>query len=175
MKQEKAAQTTAPATFESVWASFAELRQLQKEFAAAAEVRFKEDRAHSKEIEEAALRRSQEDRARSKEIEEAALRRSQEDRAHSKEIEEAADKRLKKLEASLNKVNKMVGDTANNNGFFAEEHFFNELEASHRFGNIRYDFVLRNENRREGKLENEYDILMLNGSSVAIIEIKYRA
>ncbi|MDR3329166.1 MAG: hypothetical protein LBS63_03530, partial [Prevotellaceae bacterium] len=28
---------------------------------------------------------------------------------------------------------------------------------------------------REGKLENEYDILMLNGSSVAIIEIKYRA
>jgi hypothetical protein len=153
MEKDKLEQGTvpAPATFESVWASFAELRQLHKEIA-----------QQHKEFAEEATAQRKEDRARSKEIEEAAVRRFQE-----------AEVRLKKLEASIGEVNKMVGGTGRSNGYFAEEHFFNALEASHCFGNIRYDIVKRNEERREGNLKNEYDILMFNGTSVAIIETKY--
>jgi hypothetical protein len=139
--------------FDSVRKLHKEIAQQQKKFAAEAAARFKEAEVRFREAE-----------VRFKKNEEAALRSSQE-----------AEARSKKLDAKLDRLNEIVGGTANNNGFFAEEHFFNALESSHCFGNIQYDFVLRNENRREGKLENEYDILMLNGSSVAIIETKYRA
>jgi hypothetical protein len=152
--------TTAPATPESVWAILRETAQLQKQFAAEAEARFKKN-------EEAVLRSSQAAAARSKEIEEAAVKRS-------KEIEAAADKRLKKLEAKLNKIGKLVGGIGHNNGYFAEDYFFNALCASKRFAGSKYDYVSQNIHDRDGKVEDEFDIVMYNGTSVAIVETKYR-
>ncbi|GHT13326.1 hypothetical protein AGMMS4956_09330 [Bacteroidia bacterium] len=78
-----------------------------------------------------------------------------------------ADARIKKLE-------KLVGGISNNNGYFAEEYFINALQASKTFAGIRYDHVTPNIKSYDGKLQDEFDIVMYNGSSIAIIEAKYR-
>jgi Holliday junction resolvase-like predicted endonuclease len=62
-----------------------------------------------------------------------------------------------------------------NNEYLTEEYFYNALSASLRFGKVKYNSISKNINRKQGKLEDEYDIVMFNGSSVAIIETKYRA
>jgi hypothetical protein len=80
-----------------------------------------------------------------------------------------ADKRMKKLE-------ELMGSWANNHGSFAEEYFFNSFE------NKQQDFFGEHFNRIRKKvkpvgekLEDEYDIVMYNDNSVAIVEVKSKA
>jgi predicted RNase H-like nuclease (RuvC/YqgF family) len=81
----------------------------------------------------------------------------------------------KKTEDLVRKVSKMVGNISNNNGKFAEEFFANALKAKPVFGGEIYDTVLRNvRSTRSGK-DAEFDIVMMNGDKVAIIEVKYCA
>ncbi|GHT15104.1 hypothetical protein AGMMS4956_14340 [Bacteroidia bacterium] len=75
----------------------------------------------------------------------------------------------------MKKLEEMVGGISNNNGYLAEEYFYNALDATRKFGNIKFDFIERNRERHIGKVKDEFDIIMFNGSSVAIIEAKYRA
>jgi Holliday junction resolvase-like predicted endonuclease len=77
-------------------------------------------------------------------------------------------------EKSLEELKEMLGGSLKNNGFFAEEYFYNALNASRSFGNIKYDVVDKNMGTNKGKVRDEFDVVMLNGSSVAIIEVKYR-
>ena len=79
------------------------------------------------------------------------------------------DKRIKKLD-------ELVGGISNNNGFFAEEYFFNAFEAGQTnfFGEKFYE-IEKNIKIKTKKLQDEYDIALYNHTSVAIIEVKYRA
>ena len=80
-----------------------------------------------------------------------------------------------KSDRRLDKVSKMLGNIGNNQGDVAEEFFYNSLKSKPTLAGIDYDFIEPNAHRSKNKIEDEYDILLVNGKDVAIIETKYKA
>jgi hypothetical protein len=89
--------------------------------------------------------------------------------------QEKTDQQMRETDRKLNKVAKLVGNISNNQGDIAEEFFYNSLKDRPTLGGINYDFIDKNVTRNKNKIEDEYDILLVNGKDVAIIEIKYKA
>jgi hypothetical protein len=89
--------------------------------------------------------------------------------------QEKSDRRLDKLIASNKKLGKLVGNISNNQGDIAEEFFWNTLSSNPILAGIKYDFSTKNAHKRVGDIEDEYDILLVNGKDIAIIETKYKA
>ena len=85
------------------------------------------------------------------------------------------DEQMRKTDERLNKVAKLVGNISNNQGDIAEEFFYNSLKAKPSMAGINYDFIDKNVTRNKNNIEDEYDILLVNGKDVAIIETKYKA
>jgi hypothetical protein len=85
------------------------------------------------------------------------------------------DEQMKKTDERLNKVAKLVGNISNNQGDIAEEFFYNSLKAKPSMAGIDYDFIDKNVTRSKNKIEDEYDILLVNGKDIAIVEVKYKA
>jgi Holliday junction resolvase-like predicted endonuclease len=57
----------------------------------------------------------------------------------------------------------------------AEEYFFNTLNRDKKFANETFDRMKRNVSYDENDEEIECDILMINGKSTVLIEVKYNA
>ena len=96
----------------------------------------------------------------------------------SKEIDKLRDSQndsFKELRDSNKKLGKIVGGISNNQGDVAEEFFFNSLAAKPEVANITYDFVDKNITRTRGQLQDEFDLVMINGTDVLVIETKYKA
>jgi Holliday junction resolvase-like predicted endonuclease len=68
----------------------------------------------------------------------------------------------------------MVGGISNNQGAIAEEFFYNSIKSKPVLSGITYDFIDKNVTRSKGKITDEYDILLVNGKDIAIIEVKYK-
>jgi hypothetical protein len=85
------------------------------------------------------------------------------------------DEQLAKTGAKLDKLAKMYGGVANNQGAAAEEFYFNSLKHKPVLQGIHFDSVYKNLTNNSHGIEDEYDILLLNGKDVFIIEVKYRA
>jgi multidrug efflux pump subunit AcrA (membrane-fusion protein) len=85
------------------------------------------------------------------------------------------DAQLAKTGAKLDKLAKMYGGVANNQGAAAEEFYFNSLKHNPVLQGIHFDSVYKNLTNNSHGIEDEYDILLLNGKDVFIIEVKYRA
>ncbi|WGK68470.1 hypothetical protein P0082_08255 [Candidatus Haliotispira prima] len=83
------------------------------------------------------------------------------------------DSQLQELERKLGNVGEILGNIGINTGCFAEELFSGSFKRNPVLGGTRYDRIECNVLDSNGK--TEYDILLFNGSSVAIIEIKYKA
>jgi hypothetical protein len=80
-----------------------------------------------------------------------------------------AEKRMKKLE-------ELMGSWANNQGSFAEEYFFNSFENKQQnFFGEHFNEIRKNIKPKKKNLEDEYDIVMYNDTSVAIVEVKTKA
>ena len=80
-----------------------------------------------------------------------------------------SDKRMKKIEEAM-------GSWANNHGFFAEEYFFNSFENNKRnFFGERFDEIEKNVKGIKKGYKDEYDILLINGKSIGIVEVKFKA
>jgi len=73
------------------------------------------------------------------------------------------------------KVVKMLGNMGNNQGDVAEEFFYNSLESKPSLAGINYDFIDKNITRSKKGLRDEFDIVLVNGADIAIIETKYKA
>ena len=82
---------------------------------------------------------------------------------------------MAKTDERLDKIAKMVGGISNNQGDITEEYFINSLKDKLKLGDIKFDFLVKNFKAEKGrKILAEYDILLVNGKSVAIIEVKYK-
>ena len=68
-----------------------------------------------------------------------------------------------------------MGGIGNSNGEMAEEYFYNAFKADKFFANERYYKVRRNQIYRKEEIEAEFDLVLLNGKSAALIEVKYNA
>lgn len=85
------------------------------------------------------------------------------------------DKQMKETDRKLKSIGIRVGNISNNQGAITEEFFINSLSTSLKVAGIQYDQLHKNMNRRTKKIQGEFDIVLINGKDIAIIEIKYKA
>jgi hypothetical protein len=85
------------------------------------------------------------------------------------------DARIAKTEVLVAETTKQLGGMGNSNGAFAEDYFFNALGDTMQFGGQHYDMVDGNLRRNINGVKDQFDVVMYNGTSVAIIEVKYKA
>ena len=79
------------------------------------------------------------------------------------------DRRIRKLE-------ELVGGISNNQGLVAEDYFFISFENGKKdFFGETFDYIERNIKGFEPGFKDEYDIVFVNGKSVAIVEVKFKA
>ena len=83
------------------------------------------------------------------------------------------DAQLAKTESKLDRLAEMYGGVSNNQGKVAEEFFYNSLKHNPILNGVRFDFIEKNVTRSKDGIEEEYDILLVNGEVVCIIEVKY--
>jgi hypothetical protein len=92
-----------------------------------------------------------------------------------KETDLRMDQRNKEANERLDKLGKHLGGVANSNGEMAEEFFYNSFNADKTFANERFDEIDRNLAYKRKDKKAEFDLVLFNGKSVALIEIKYNA
>ena len=96
-------------------------------------------------------------------------REMEKSRIEFKESRADFDRRIKKLE-------ELTGGISNNQGFFAEEYFFNSFDKGKRnFFGEKFNDIERNIKGIEPGFKDEYDILFINGKSIGIVEVKFKA
>jgi len=87
------------------------------------------------------------------------------------------DRQLKLTDRIVKENALLINGISRNNGAAAEEYFYNALQHGNKkmFGE-EFDDVFRGEKRKTIKgFEDEYDIMLFNGSAVCIVEVKYKA
>ena len=87
------------------------------------------------------------------------------------------DRQLAQTDRQISRLEKQIGGISNNNGLFAEEYFFNSIKKGDKtlFGE-KFDKLIKAEiiEDENSKTKGELDTLLINGTAVAIIEVKFR-
>jgi hypothetical protein len=94
--------------------------------------------------------------------------------AKFKETDARLEKLFAKTDAKLKEVGRQLGDIGHSSGDAAEEFFYNALEENKFLGTVKFDEISKNIKAKKHRLEDEYDIFMENGNSVAIVEVKHK-
>ena len=82
----------------------------------------------------------------------------------------------KETDRQMKELQKTVGGITNNQGSFAEEYFFNSFgQGKRNFFGEKFDEIEKNLKNHWQGLKDEYDIVLFNHTSVALIEVKYKA
>jgi len=138
---------------------------------------------------EAAKERAEAAKEAAKEREEAARERKKADEERQKADEErqkADDERAKAAEKSMEELRKLakgvirdVNGIGDSNGMVSEDYFFESLSESKMFGGVHFDRVVRNVTSyiklEDGEeVNDEYDTVMYNDTSICIVEVKYK-
>ena len=82
---------------------------------------------------------------------------------------------VKETSRVIKEVGRRMGSMASNQGDVAEEFFYNTLFDKPEVGGIRFDRVLKNIGGGKPGHQAQFDVVMHNGSSMAIVEVKYKA
>jgi hypothetical protein len=143
-------------TFESVWALLQENALAQKENALAQK---EIDRAQKENA------RAQKENARAQK---ENARAQKENARQMKTLQKETDRQIKEL-------NQQLGGITNSNGEMAEAYFYNAFKRNKTFINEKFDTIQRNKKYINGEHDAEFDIILFNGKSAAIIEVKYNA
>ena len=82
---------------------------------------------------------------------------------------------MAKTDATLERMGIHLGDITENNGSTAEDYFYNSLLDNPVLGGVKYDSISKNLEIKSKRSQGEFDIVMFNGESIALIECKYKA
>jgi len=150
-------------TFEEMMAGFAEIR-----------ADIAETRASFAEIREMMA----ENAKKSAETEKLMAENAKKSAETEKLMAESA-KKSEERDRKFADMRKEMGNIGHNNGLVAEEIVFHSLAKNKVFAGIKFDTVdhgtVRTRTLPGGKeVKGEYDVLLYNGSAVAIIEVKHR-
>jgi hypothetical protein len=84
------------------------------------------------------------------------------------------DKKFQETDKFIKGLAIQPGGIGNSNGDHAEEFFYNALESKMKFGGIKYEEISKNLKYRKNRQEDEFDIVLFNGNSIGLIEVKYK-
>ena len=86
------------------------------------------------------------------------------------------DAQMARTDARIDKLAKLYGNLSENQGSVAEEFFFNSLTANPVIGGIQFDRVtMCNVMAGSPPKRQNFDIVLVNGNSVAVLEVKQKA
>jgi len=85
------------------------------------------------------------------------------------------DAQLAETAAKLDRLAEMYGGVGNNQGAAAEEFYYNSLKAEPVLAGARFDLIDRNVTRSHAGLEDEFDLIFVNGREVFVVEVKCKA
>jgi hypothetical protein len=85
------------------------------------------------------------------------------------------DVQLERLTKKFENMGDEVRGIGKSQGLVAEEFFYNSLAANPVIGQLRFDHAVNNLQTGKGNSRVQFDTVLFNGNSVAIIEVKYRA
>jgi len=94
-----------------------------------------------------------------------------------KENERILNEKFAETDKMMKNLNKQLGGMGNSNGDVAESYFRNSFAKRMSFAGQKYESISQNLSRKVRKLnlQDEYDLVLYNCTSVVIIEIKYKA
>ena len=172
------------ATQESVWAAFHESDRQRKEnerILKDAMLDLKTSIAETNKALEKSIEETKQSIAETTKALEQSL--AETNKALEKSIEETKQslaetrKIVAETSESVKETNRLVGGIANSNGDVAETYFVNSFLKSPQFAGQKYDSFIPNltKNATQLNLKAQYDLVLYNCTSVAIIEIKYNA
>jgi len=83
---------------------------------------------------------------------------------------------IKHTEKMIENTNKQIGGISRSNGEFCEEYFINSFKENPTFMGEKYDYVIEYLRPYPNTvIADEYDLVLHNGSTVVLIEMKYKA
>ena len=92
-----------------------------------------------------------------------------------KELMKETDREMKETDRRMKELQKELSGLGQSQGSFAEEYFYNSFEKKEKnFFGKKFDDIEKNVKGRLGNLKDEYDIVLYNSDSVAIIEVKFK-
>jgi hypothetical protein len=84
------------------------------------------------------------------------------------------DRRMQETDRIVKELSRRMGGMDENQGHHAEQYFQNVFAEKPVFGGIKYDEMVPNLAYKNRDGEIEFDIALVNGDSIALIEIKNR-
>ena len=90
-----------------------------------------------------------------------------------KQIQET-NKQMKKTDEQIKALSRNIDGVNKSIGLEAEEFFYSSLKENPSIANINFDYVYQNSKRDFKGETQEIDILLENGSSVGVVEVKNR-
>jgi len=161
-----------PLTIEGLMASIETSNRYLKELQAETDRQMKEtDRI----VKENAVAQKETDR-QFKETKQLFKEQSAEFDRRLKENAAEFDRKNAAYEKRMKRMDEEMGKWTNNQGCFAEEYFYNSFDYGRQnFFGEEFDSIEKNLKPKTKNLKDEYDIVLYNHTSVAIIETKYKA
>jgi hypothetical protein len=95
--------------------------------------------------------------------------------AETRQLFKETDKKFDRLERMIDKDRELIGGISRSNGEFCEEYFINSFKEKPVFLGEKYDRVISYLKPDPVVIEDEYDLVLRNGKSVVLIEMKYKA
>ena len=99
-----------------------------------------------------------------------------------KEYEQQRKKDTRDFHAKMDRLDKLfaqtreqIGGISRSNGEFCEEYFINSFKQSPTFFGEKYDRVIEYLRPDPAIIDDEYDLVLRNGSTIVLIEMKYKA
>ena len=162
--QEQAERAQAQAKQDETWnIKMNELRQEIKEVNQEIQTVNQERKAAHREVSQEIQAINQERKAAHREL-------NQEIKAVSKEV----NQEIQAVNQEIKAVNQMIGGHTQNVGSVTEKHFVNSFEKYPSMGEIHFDLILPSLKIGSRRASHEIDIVMLNGSYCAVVEVKYK-
>ena len=84
------------------------------------------------------------------------------------------DAQLAKTDAQLARTERILSGIGINLGHAAEEFFSYSLQKNKKLGKISFDAVALQLKGHKGRVQDEFDVVMYNGDSVGLVEIKHK-
>jgi hypothetical protein len=84
------------------------------------------------------------------------------------------DAQLAKTDAQLAKTERMLNGLGINIGHAAEEFFANSLQKNKKLGRVCFDAVALQLKGHKGNVQDEFDVVMYNGNTVGLVEVKHK-
>lgn len=84
------------------------------------------------------------------------------------------DAQLAKTDEKLRETNRILSNIGIKLGSVAEEFFFYALNEKKILGKVRFDEVRHGVFSKTRKLEDEFDIVLFNGNTVGLVEVKHK-